>query len=261
MAAPKPNETFNELYDRARTLEKHKKQISAKAAINGDKEISSDHSKQPHGASKSSTFKSQKSSTDQAPQITSHKGVKGNQPPSAGFQRRQAYNQPFRGGSFICGGPHLAKVCPDRGVKSEAPGRSYKSRSAEITATPRAVTYTEEELVKMLNECRLKNEETLLAQEKSQCNVISTKEQTGKAVDPTLVIQLQIEDIPVEAMVDTGSQSTVISRAVLHKVGRHLHQQEKEMPQLRLPHCQTLRQRQWRREARARYYSRGIPEI
>ena len=49
------------------------------------------------------------------------------------------------------------------------------------------------------------------------------------------MIQLHIEGVPVEAMVDTGSQSTVISRAVLHKVGRHLRQQEKEMPQLRLP--------------------------
>ena len=162
LAAPKPNETFNELYDRARTLEKHEKQISATAAIKGDTKGSSDHSKQPHGASKPSTFKSQKSSKDQAPQITAHKGVKGNQPTSAGSQRRQAYNQPFRGGCFICGGPHLAKVCPDRGANSEAPGRSSsKSRSAQVTATPTAVTYTEEELVKMLNECRLKKEETL----------------------------------------------------------------------------------------------------
>jgi hypothetical protein len=46
---------------------------------------------------------------------------------------------------------------------------------------------------------------------------------------------MHIEGIPVEAMVDTGSQSTVISRAVLHQVGRHLRQQGKEMPQLRLP--------------------------
>ena len=118
-------------------------------------------------------------------------------------------------------------MCSDRGANSEAPGgSSNKSRSAKIIATPTAVLYTEEELVKLLNECRLK-EETLLAQEESQCDVISTKEQTGKAVGPTLVIPLHIEGVPVKAMVDTGSQSTVISRTVLHKVGRHLHQQEK----------------------------------
>ena len=87
----------------------------------------------------------------------------------------------------------------------------------------------------MLSECQLKKEETLLAQDESQCNTIPTKEQTSKAVGPTLMIHLHIEGVPVEAMVDTGSQFTVISWAVLHKVGRHLRQQGKEMPQLRLP--------------------------
>ena len=43
LAAPKASETFNELYDRARTLEKHEKQISATAAIKGS---SFDRSKQ-----------------------------------------------------------------------------------------------------------------------------------------------------------------------------------------------------------------------
>ena len=57
----------------------------------------------------------------------------------------------------------------------------------------------------------------------------------SEAVGPTLVIYLNIEGVQVEAMVDTGSQYTVISRAILHKVGRHLRQQGKEMPQLRLP--------------------------
>ena len=87
----------------------------------------------------------------------------------------------------------------------------------------------------MLSECRLKREEALLAQNGSQCDTISTKEQTSNAVGPTLMLQLQIEGVPVEAMVDTGSQSTVVSRAVLHEVGKHLHQQGREMPQLRAP--------------------------
>jgi hypothetical protein len=151
LAAPKPNETFNELYDRARTLEKHEKQISATAAIKGDAKSGSDHSKQPHGTSKpSSTFKNQKYFEDKAPQTVVNKGGKGNRPISAGPQRGQAYSQPFRGGCFICGGSHLARACPDRGANPEAPGRSSnKSRSAQVTATPTAVTYTEEDLVKM----------------------------------------------------------------------------------------------------------------
>ena len=36
LSAPKPGETFSELYDRARTLEKQDKQISATAAFRGD---------------------------------------------------------------------------------------------------------------------------------------------------------------------------------------------------------------------------------
>ena len=241
LAAPKPNETFNELYDRARTLEKHEKQISATAAIKSDAKSSSDRSKQPQGANKSSTtFKNQKSLRDQAPPPTTvTRGFRSNRPTGAGSQRGQAYSQPYRGGCFLCGGPHLARTCPDRGASAEAPGRSSRSnqsRSAQVTATPTTVVYTEEELMKMLSECRLKKEEeALLVQDGSQCSTISTKEQTSDAVGPTLRLQLHIEGVPVEAMVDTGSQSTVISRAVLHEVGRHLRHQGREMPQLRLP--------------------------
>ena len=53
-------------------------------------------------------------------------------------------------------------MCPDHKASSEEPGRSSnKSRAAQLTATPASVTYTEEELVKMLSECRLKREEAL----------------------------------------------------------------------------------------------------
>ena len=131
-------------------------------------------------------------------------------------------------------------MCPDRGASSEAPGRSSnKSRSAQLAATPASVAYTEEELVKMLSECRLKKEEALRAQNESQCDTIFTKEQTSDAVGPTLMLKLQIEGVPIKVMVDTGSQSTVISRAVLHEVGKHLHQQGRKMPQLRIPNNRT----------------------
>ena len=72
----------------------------------------------------------------------------------------------------------------------------------------------------MLGRCRLKKEEALLAA-RSECNTISTKEFTSNAVGPTLIFPLHIEGVQVEAMVDTGSQSTIISRAVLHKVGKN----------------------------------------
>ena len=239
LAAPKPNETFNELYDRARTLEKHDKQISATAAIKGDAKSSSDRSKQPQNTYKSFTNpKNQKTSQDQAPQTFANRGFKSNRPTGPGSQRGSMHNQPFRGGCFLCGGPHLARACPHphRGTHSEAPGRSSnESRSAQVTATPTVTTFTEDELVKMLGECRLKKEEALLAEKGSQCDTVSsTNKQTSDAVGPTLVLQVLIEGVQVEAMVDMGSQSTVVSQAVLHEVGKRLHQEGREMPQLRV---------------------------
>jgi hypothetical protein len=46
---------------------------------------------------------------------------------------------------------------------------------------------------------------------------------------------LTIEGVPVQAMVDTGSQSTIISHDVLHKVGRYLASQGKPLPELKVP--------------------------
>ena len=55
------------------------------------------------------------------------------------------------------------------------------------------------------------------------------------AVGPTLYVDLTIEGVPVQAMVDTGSQSTIISRDLLHQIGKHLISQGKSLPQLKVP--------------------------
>ena len=114
-------------------------------------------------------FSNQNSVRDQAPQTTVTTGFKSNRPTNAGSQRGQVYSQPYRGGCFLCGRQHIARTCSDHGASAEARGRSFnKSRSAQVTATPTSVVYTEEELVKMLSECQLKKEEeALLAQDGS----------------------------------------------------------------------------------------------
>ena len=38
----------------------------------------------------------------------------------------------------------------------------------------------------------------------------------------TLILDLQIEGVPVEALIDTGSQSTIISRTTLHASAKYL---------------------------------------
>jgi len=45
--------------------------------------------------------------------------------------------------------------------------------------------------------------------------VESSCQQTSGAVGPTLFVEVKIEGVPVRAMVDTGAQSTIISRTTL----------------------------------------------
>ena len=58
---------------------------------------------------------------------------------------------------------------------------------------------------------------------------------TGKAIGPTMVIDVEVEDVLVSAVVDTGSQSTIISRPFLHKFKTHLESKGKTTPELLLP--------------------------
>ena len=58
---------------------------------------------------------------------------------------------------------------------------------------------------------------------------------TGKAIGPTMVVDVEVEGVLVSTVVDTGSQSTIVSRPFLHKVKRHLESKGKAMPELELP--------------------------
>ena len=42
--------------------------------------------------------------------------------------------------------------------------------------------------------------------------------QSANAVGPVLYLEVQIEGCPVTAVVDTGAQSTILSRETLHRV-------------------------------------------
>ena len=58
---------------------------------------------------------------------------------------------------------------------------------------------------------------------------------TGKAIGPTMVVDVEVEGVLVSAVVDTGSQSTIFLWPFLHKVKRHLEGKGKAMPELELP--------------------------
>lgn len=68
-------------------------------------------------------------------------------------------------------------------------------------------------------------------------NTITTGEETveSKAVGPTVCLPLRIGGVAVEAFVDTGSQSTIISRSMLHEIGQHMVSQGLMLPLLEKP--------------------------
>lgn len=63
----------------------------------------------------------------------------------------------------------------------------------------------------------------------------SDRDNDPKAVGPTVYLAVTVGGVPVDAMVDTGSQSTIISRALLHAIGDHAKKQGKPLPVLERP--------------------------
>ena len=55
------------------------------------------------------------------------------------------------------------------------------------------------------------------------------------AVGLLLRIEMSTEGVSTAAMLDTGAQSTIISRSTLHDIDRHLCEAGKRLPTLELP--------------------------
>ena len=53
----------------------------------------------------------------------------------------------------------------------------------------------------------------------STASCITASEKDSHAVGPTVYIDLQINGEPVQAMIDTRAQSTIISHSMLHAIG------------------------------------------
>ena len=67
------------------------------------------------------------------------------------------------------------------------------------------------------------------------------QEEAGpNAVGPTLYMSVKIGGVDVEAMVDTGSQSTIISRSLLCAIGAHCRSQDLPYPELEVPTAQLF---------------------
>ena len=131
----------------------------------------------------------------------------------------------------------MASDCPQLGKGSEAPGRT-KAQAYAVGATMEGISsdkltgLTVDELEKVLANRKL---HSLLSSTQSTTNVVQTTGTNNLAVGSTVSLEVRIEDVPVEAMVDTGAQSTIISRATLNAIGAHLKERGQPLPKLELP--------------------------
>ena len=93
---------------------------------------------------------------------------------------------------------------------------------------------TEIQLEQLLAKKRLRKENAELPTG-SQTNVVRASKEKAGVIGTLLHLEVLIERLPVKAMIDTGAQFTIISRATLHDVCRHLKQQQQELSPLEKP--------------------------
>ena len=206
LGAPKAEESFQQLYDRARMAEEHEKQFVASAASKSES--------QPAGKKRTHQSNSAGKPTGSRPE----ENQKSTKPEDSGA--RSQTSQPPRT-CFWCKEPgHLVRDCPKR-KGSEARGRSAGSRTATLEAGKAVVdaaTLTEEQLEEMLAERRLESEKELL-KDVSITSTVTTSQYSAEAVGPTVYADIHVDGILVKAMIDTGAQSTIVSRSLLHAIG------------------------------------------
>ena len=214
LEAPKPGETFHELYNRARMVEQYEKQYAASAAAHSDQS-----SKKAERTRKTAATSARDESVKQE-QLKSTE-------PGAG---RKVQRGMFCWGCREAG--HIKRNCPK---KAEAPGRSKVANTAAVEASPNAKVddLTEEQLEQMLADRRLLREQSLL--HGSATNTVFAEDDDLPAVGPILLLDVSIEGVLIKATVDTGAQSTIISRSTLHEIGRHLSQTGRPLPTLSKP--------------------------
>ena len=156
LSAPKPSETFQELFDRARTLEQHEKQYNAASVtVHGEKNEKPVQQKQtrftksPQNKKQPALNQSVKQRDDSEPRPEQSPSASG------GYHLRACCHR--------CGHKgHLARNCQITRPKQESPGCSDNPKEASVDMIGAESGFTEAQLEEMLARCRLCNEQELV---------------------------------------------------------------------------------------------------
>ena len=210
LGAPKATESFDELYARARTMERHDQQFNSGR---GD-------SRQLRGKINKPPIRNET--------------VKKVEEQSSKYQPERGLTRfPRKKGCFTCGDfGHIQRNCPK--WRPEATGRSGKVSA--LAATERRESVDElsiQQLEQLLAKKRLKAEQTQLCKGVSKIETIASD--AANAVGPIVYLDVIIEGHPVKAVVDSGAQSTILSPDLLHQIARHMQSQGRSVPKLAQP--------------------------
>ena len=76
----------------------------------------------------------------------------------------------------------------------------------------------------MLARYKLRNKQEHVGNAYTNTRTVTTESNKNviQVVGPTLFLDMEIEGVPVEAVVDGGSPVTIIPRSMLHKIARSL---------------------------------------
>ena len=222
LGAPRTTERFHDLYERARTVEQHEAQYQKSIA----------NRQEGRGVPRSRN-RPPTVPVSHVPEVE----VQPSQNPSDGSRRF-----PVRT-CFICKrSGHLARNWPTEKNNVEAPGRTpptttNPSAVRVVEAAPVESSLTIPQLESLLAQKKLREESVGLEVKVSDVSVVTVRASAGvAAVGPTMYLPVTVEGVSVDAIVDTASQSTIISRGFFHLIGQSLRRQGKPLPELTLPH-------------------------
>ena len=185
--APRREETFMELYDRARQAEQREKHYAEAAIARGDSRKKVDKTqKQTHQQTSAPKRPASEQANDGK---TSFNGDSRSRKTSNPLKNRICYKCSKKG--------HFARAC-HLVVSKEKTEASCKARTAALEAV-QVESLTSEQVDFLLEQLRVKQEERVMKEDTANTNVVTSNGENS-AVGHTLYMKVSICGVPVKAM-------------------------------------------------------------